>query len=471
MRPGDLNYATLAGIGARIATREVSPREVVDACLARIDRLDGQLNSYITVLADRARKEAVRAEDEIGRGQYRGPLHGVPIAVKDLFQTAGIRTTCGSRIFARWTPEQDATVVRRLRDAGAILLGKLNMHEFAFRIPHPDYPLPRNPWNPERSTAGSSSGSAAAMAATLCLGTLGSDTGGSIRGPAAYCGIVGLKATYGLISRAGVVPLSWTLDHAGPMTKTVEDTAIMLDAIGGFDAADPASARTQLRPTRSGLTRDIKGLRVGVPRVVFDGPVSREARAAALDALPVLEGLGMKIEDVAYPSLDHMLAAQRTIIFSEAAAYHQAYFPARADEYSERMREQLALGLAIPAAQYQQAQRVRRSVYEQFQSILNSVDLLVTPGSPVEAHPIGQPNNVVDGVAHQGYSPSARLTNPFNLSGMPAVTIPCGFSSAGLPLSLQLAGRWFDDGLMLAAAHAYERATGWYRRAPALAVL
>jgi aspartyl-tRNA(Asn)/glutamyl-tRNA(Gln) amidotransferase subunit A len=471
MQPGDLNHATISDLSTRVAAREVSPREVVDACLARIERLDGRLNSYITVLADRARAEAARAEDEIARGHYRGPLHGMPIAVKDLFQTSGVPTTCGSRIFARWTPEQDATVVRRLREAGAILLGKLNMHEFAFRVPHPDYPLPRNPWNLERSTSGSSSGSGAAVAATLCLGALGSDTGGSIRGPAAYCGIVGLKPTYGLVSRAGVVPLAWTLDHAGPMTKTVEDTAIILDAIAGFDGADPASARRPLAPTRPGLTRDLKGLRVGVPRAVLDGPVSREARAATVAALHVLEGLGMRLEDVSYPSLDEVLAAYRTIVFSEAAAFHQAYFPARADDYSPRMREQLALGLAIPAAQYLQAQRVRRLVVDHFRSILNTVDVVVTPGSPVEAHPIGEPNTVVDGVTHTGHSPASRLTNPFNMSGMPAVTIPCGFSSAGLPLSLQVAGRWFDDGVVLASAHAYERATEWHRRIPAFATL
>jgi aspartyl-tRNA(Asn)/glutamyl-tRNA(Gln) amidotransferase subunit A len=471
VQPRDLNDATISEVGDRIARREVSPREVVDACLARIERLDGRLNSYITVLADRAREAAARAGDEIARGQYRGPLHGIPVAVKDLFQTAGVRTTCGSRIFARWAPEQDATVVRRLREAGAILLGKLNMHEFAFRVPHPDYPLPRNPWDLERSTSGSSSGSGAAMAATLCLGTLGSDTGGSIRGPAAYCGIVGHKPTYGLVSRAGVVPLAWTLDHAGPMTKTVEDTAIMLDAIAGFDPADPASARRPLTPIRPGLARDVDGLRVGVPRAVLDGPISREARAATEAALRVLEGLGMRLEDVAYPSLDELLPAQRTIVFAEAAAFHQAYFPARADDYSPRMQEQLALGLAIPAAQYLQAQRVRRVVVDQFRALLNTVDVLVTPGSPVEAHPIGQTNMVVDGVTHAGYSPASRLTNPFNMSGMPAVTVPCGFSAAGLPLGLQFAGRWFDDGLVLAAAHAYERATGWYRRTPAIAAL
>lgn len=469
MHPDALVTETIASLSAAIERKAITPLDVVKACLERIERLDGMLRSYITVLGDRAIVEARRATEEIARGGYRGPSHGIPIAVKDIFQTAGIRTTCGSRILADWIPTQDATVVRRLVAAGAILLGKLNMHEFAFRFPHPDYPVPRNPWHLERSCAGSSSGSAAAVAATLCLGSLGTDTGGSIRIPAAYCGIVGFKPTYGLVSRAGVVPLAWTLDHVGPMTKTVEDTAIMLEAIAGYDPADPASAQRPVEPYRPALSRSLRGIKVGMPRQLLEVNVAEEVQAAVAAAAGVLRDLGMSVEEIDLPRLDDATAVQRTIVFSEAAAYHQAYFPAQAENYSPRMREQLALGLAIPAAQYVQAQRLRRLVMEAFTDVFRRVDLLVTPAAAVEAQPLDQPGIVIDGKTIEGPLPLSRLTNPFNVTGSPAIAVPCGFSRNGLPLGLQLAGRPFADGLVLAAAHAYERAAKWYLRTPSLA--
>lgn len=469
MNPDDLPAATIASVSAAIARRTLSPRDVVEATLARIERLDGTLRSYITVLADRAREEARRAEDEIARGRYRGPLHGIPLALKDIFLTAGVRTTCGSKILSDWIPTEDATVVRRLAAAGAILLGKLNMHEFAFRVPHPDYPVPRNPWNLEHSCAGSSSGSGAAVAATLCLGSLGTDTGGSIRIPAAFCGIVGLKPTYGLVSRAGVVPLAWTLDHVGPMTKTVEDCAIMLDAIAGYDPADPASACATAGAFLDGLSRPLAGVRIGLPRQMLEVNVSQEVQTSVRSAAEVLRDLGMTVDEIDLPRVDDALAAQRTIILSEAAAYHQAYFPAMADEYSPRLREQLALGLAIPAAQYVQAQRIRRVVVEAFGEVLRRVDLLLVPGAPVEAMPIGEQTLVVDGKVLQSPRAISRLTNVFNITGLPAIALPCGFSRNGLPLGMQLVGRPFADGLVLAAAHAYEHAAGWYLRTPDVA--
>ncbi len=469
MRADDLPTATIAGLSAAIARKEVSPRDVVEACLARIEQLDGVLRSYITVLSDEARKEARRAEQEIGQGNYRGPLHGIPLAVKDIFQTAGVRTTCGSRILSNWVPSTDATAIRRLRTAGAILIGKLNMHEFAFRVAHPDYPVPRNPWDLGRSCAGSSSGSAAAVAATLCLGSLGTDTGGSIRVPAAYCGIVGLKPTYGLVSRTGVVPLAWTLDHVGPMTKTVEDAAIMLEVIAGYDPADPASARRAAEPYRNGLSRSLRSVRVGIPRQLLEVSVAREVQAAVAAATDVLRDLGMTMEEIDLPCLDDALAVQRTIIFSEAAAYHQTYFPARADEYGPRMREQLALGMAIPAVQYVQAQRLRRLIIEEFRDVFRHVDLLATPTAAIEASPLGQQAIVIDGKTIEEPRRLSRLTNPLNVTGLPAIAVPCGFSQQGLPLSLQLVGRPFADGLVLAAAHAYERSAQWYLRSPSLA--
>lgn len=459
---------SIAAAGQALARRALSPVELVEACLARIERYDGVLRAYITVTADRARAQARAAEQEIARGGWRGPLHGIPLALKDMVQTAGIRTTCGSRVRADWVPGEDATVWRRLAAAGAILLGKLNMHEFAFRVPHPDFPTPRNPWDLGRSCAGSSSGSGAAVAAGLCLGALGTDTGGSIRLPASYCGIVGLKPTYGLVSRAGVVPLAWTLDHVGPMARTAEDAAILLEAIADHDPADPASARRLPEPYRAGLARDLRGLRVGVVQQLLEGVVAPEVVAATTEAAAVLRDLGLRVAPLELPRLDDALAAYRTIIFAEAAAYHQAQLAARADDYGPRLREQLALGLAIPAAQYVNAQRLRREVLRALAGVLRQVDILLCPSAPAEAQPLGQQGVAIDGVLHDSPVVISRFAAIFNLAGLPAVSVPCGFSPGGLPLGLQLAGRPFADGLVLAVAWAYEQATGWTRRRPPL---
>jgi len=471
MRPDELAAATVAGVSTAIARGEVSPLELVDACLSRIASVDGVLRSFVTVLPDSARDAARRAGDEIAHRRHRGRLHGIPVAIKDIFQTAGVRTTCGSKVLADWVPSADAEVVRRLTAAGTILLGKLNMHEFAFRVPHPDYPTPRNPWNLGRSCAGSSSGSAAALAAGLCLGSLGTDTGGSIRFPAAFCGIVGFKPTYGLVSRAGVVPLAWTLDHVGPMARTVEDCALLLDAVAGYDPADPGSARRAVGSFHDGLTRPLRGIRVGLPRVPYEKAVAQEAdvarqvEAAVRTAAGVLRDLGMTVEEVEIPRVDDTIAAYRTIVFSEAAAYHQAHFPARAADYGPRLREQLSLGLAIPAVQYIQAQRMRRIVIGEMAEVLRPVDLLLLPAALVEATPIEQQAPRPG----EESSPAPWLTNLFNITGLPALALPCGFSRNGLPLGMQLVGRPFEDGLVLAAGHQYEGTARWQTsRTPAI---
>jgi len=466
----ELATATITSVSTAIARRDLLPLEVVDACLSRIAALDAKLRSFITVLPDSAREAAKRAGEDIARGRHRGPLHGIPVAIKDIIQTAGVRTTCGSKVLADWVPSGDAEVVRRLTVAGTILLGKLNMHELAFRVPHPDYPTPRNPWNLGRSCAGSSSGSAAALAAGLCLGSLGTDTGGSIRFPAAFCGIVGFKPTYGLVSRAGVVPLAWTLDHVGPMARTVENCALLLDAVAGYDPADPGSARHAVGSFQNGLTQPLRGIRVGLARVPYDKAVAEEADAArqvetaVSTAAGVLRDLGMTVEEVDLPRVDDTIAAYRTIVFSEAAAYHQAHFPARAADYGPRLREQLSLGLAIPAAQYIQAQRMRRVVIREMAEVLRRVDLMLLPASLVEATPIEQQAPRPG----EESSPAPWLTNLFNITGLPALALPCRFSRNGLPLGMQLVGRPFEDGLVLAAGQAYEQATEWHRRAPDL---
>jgi aspartyl-tRNA(Asn)/glutamyl-tRNA(Gln) amidotransferase subunit A len=462
--------ATITDLSTAIVQRDASPVEIVDAYLTRIGALDGTLRCFITVLSDSALDAARRAEEDITRGRHRGRLHGIPVAIKDIFQTAGVRTTCGSKVLADWIPTQDAAVVQRLAAAGTILLGKLNMHEFAFRVPAPAYPTPRNPWNLERSCAGSSSGSAAALAAGLCPGSLGTDTGGSIRGPAAFCGIVGHKPTYGLVSRAGVVPLAWTLDHVGPMARTVEDCALLLDAIAGYDPADPGSAQPTTGSFHGGLQRSLRGVRLGLVRVPYekalppDAAVAREVEAAVRAAAQVLHDAGMTIDEVDLPRVDDALAAYRTIVFSEAAAYHQAHFPARAADYGPRLREQLALGLAIPAAQYIQAQRMRRIVIGEMGELLRRVDLLLLPASLTDATPIDrEPPR-----PGEGFTPAQWLTNIFNIIGAPALALPCGFSTAGLSLGMQLVGRPFEDALVLAAGHAYQQVTDWHRRTPDL---
>jgi aspartyl-tRNA(Asn)/glutamyl-tRNA(Gln) amidotransferase subunit A len=462
--------ATLASLAGAIRARKISPVEITRSCLERIATLDPRLNAFVTVTADRALADATRAEREIGRGRWRGPLHGVPIAVKDIFATRGIRTTCGSRVLRDWVPDDDATVVRRLARAGSVLLGKLNMSEFAYAGVHPDVGPPRNPWNLDRFTGGSSSGSGAAVAAGLCFGSVGTDTGGSIRGPAAHCGIVGLKPTYGLVSRAGVVPLSWSLDHAGPMARTSEDAAILLEAILGFDAADPTSAlrrpaEGRERPLRA-LARDVRRLRVGVVREFLGGGTQPDIASRVAAAVEALGPLVRSVDDVSLPHADELVPAWTAICVAEAAAYHERTLAQHPEDYGELVRDRLLAGLAVPAVEYLQAQRVRRTVTRAFAALFERVDLLVLPSMLAEAPTIEAATSTHG--AWQVLMDRIRSTAPANLTGLPAVSVPCGFTSSGLPVGLQLVGRHFADRMVLAAAHAYERRSGWTTRRPAV---
>jgi aspartyl-tRNA(Asn)/glutamyl-tRNA(Gln) amidotransferase subunit A len=463
---------TLASLSKAIEKRDVSPVEVTQTCLARIDRLDRALNAFVTVTADRALADARRAEREIAAGRRRGPLQGVPLALKDIFATAGVRTTCGSRVLRDWVPAEDATVVRRLREAGAVILGKLNMSEFAYGAIHPDYGPPRNPWNLDRFTGGSSSGSAAAVAAGLCFGATGTDTGGSIRIPAAYCGIVGFKPTYGLVSRAGVVPLAWSLDHAGPMARTVEDVALLLDAMAGFDPADPTSTAAPpsegQRGTQAPLdawVHAVRPLRVGMASEFFGEKTAPDVAACVREALRVLHPLVAGVEEIAVPLLEEMMAAWWTICLAEASAYHQQTLGGRAQDFGPIVRERLRAGLAIPAVQYLQAQRLRRAAVLEFDTLLARVDLLVLPATFAEAPPIAATD-----AFHSSDQLLRRIapTAPFNLLGLPAVSVPCGFTDSGLPVGLQIVGRHGADRLVLAAAHVYEQSAGWWTRRPPL---
>ncbi len=469
---GDLlRQFTLASLSRAIQSRDVSPVEVTEACFVRIDRLDRALNAFITLTPDRALTDARRAEHEIAAGRWRGPLQGVPIAVKDIFATAGVRTTCGSRVLRDWVPAEDATVVRRLREAGAVILGKLNMSEFAYAAIHPDYGPPRNPWNLDRFTGGSSSGSGAAVAAGLCFGATGTDTGGSIRSPAAHCGIVGLKPTYGLVSRAGVVPLAWSLDHAGPMARTVEDAAILLDAMAGHDPADPTSIAAPRgqgdgrRPPLDASAQAVRSLRIGVAGEFFGEKTAPGVAARVREALRVLHPLVAGVEEVTLPLLEEMVAAWWTICLVEASAYHQQTLGERAQDFGPVVRERLQAGLAIPAVQYLQAQRVRRAAVLEFDTLLARVDLLALPATFAEAPAIEGTDAV-----HSSDVLRRRIvaTAPFNLLGLPAVSVPCGFTDSGLPVGLQIVGRHGADRVVLAAAHLYEQSAGWWTRRPPL---
>jgi aspartyl-tRNA(Asn)/glutamyl-tRNA(Gln) amidotransferase subunit A len=460
-----LHYCTIAEAAAQLRSGAVTSMQLTQACLKRIRDLDGRINSFITVTEDVALAQARQADEAFRAGRDAGPLQGIPIALKDLYDTQGIRTTAHSRVLEERVPEVDATVVTLLRQAGTVLLGKLAMHEFAFGTPGFDTPFPpaRNPWNPEHVTGGSSSGSGAALAAGLCYGALGSDTGGSIRSPAALCGIAGIKPTYGRVSRAGVLPLSWSLDHAGPMARSVGDCALLLQAIAGHDARDPASADVPVPAFTASLGRGVEGRTIGVPRDWLDEGVGTDAEVvAAFDvALDVLRSLGAEVVTVdAAPFIDAR-HANTLILIAEAYAYHEETLRTRHRDLSKGMRTRVLEAAFMNSADYVQAQRARSVLAARIGSLLREVDFIASPSAPQPAEPFDKQD------------PEARykmpsFTSPFNLSGLPAISVPCGFSAAGLPIGLQLAGRPFEEPAVLSAAHAFEAATDWHQRHPAL---
>ena len=452
-------YATIRELGGHYRKRELSPVEVTRTLLGRIEQLDPLLHAFITLTADRAMADARAAEAAFQRGDAR-PLLGIPVAHKDIYCTRGIRTTGGSALLADWLPEDDATCVRRWQEAGTVLLGKLITHEFAFGLQLPGHRfLPaRNPWNTAHIPGGSSSGSGAALAAGLVVGATGSDTGGSIRGPAAFCGIVGLKPTYGRVSRAGVLSLSWTLDHTGPMARTVEDCAYLLQAMAGHDAADPASSRVPVDDYLAPLARDIRGVKIGVPRAYFFDGIDAEVAQAFEGALTTLRELGAEVRDVTIPSL-HTTPAFLLILMAEAFAYHERDIREHPELYGDVLRERILTGALVTAAEYTQAQRLRAQLCREMAEVLRDVDVLATPTAPVPATPFTLAQDPEFGF------PRSNMP-PFNLTGLPTLALPCGFASSGLPLSLQLAGRPFDEGMVLRVGHAYEQATQWHTRRP-----
>lgn len=460
---GDLPYLSMVDAAAAIKARRLSPVELTSALLDRIDRLNGSIGAFLTVTRDEALAAARTAEQEIARGRYRGALHGIPFAVKDTHYTKGIRTTANTPVLADFVPDFDATVVTRLKGAGAVLIGKTHLPEFSFGSAGSGgaFPDAHNPWNRSRTPGGSSSGSAAALAAGMVTVATGGDTSGSIRNPATFCGVVGMKPTYGRVSRRGIVAISWSLDHVGPMTRTVADNATLLNVMAGHDPADDTSVNAPVPDFTRALRRGVRGLRVGVPRPAqFDGYHADVMRAFE-ESLAVFRRLGAAVREVDLPaSSDVIDDVQQIVRIAEAASYHEPFLASRAERYATTttVRRDVEAGSLVTAVQYLRAQKVRAVFVRDLTALFNTFDLFLTPGMPA---PAGESIDVKQ--------PFRRM---FNVCGFPVLVLPNGFSTrpAGLPLGLQIAAKPFDEETIYAAAQAFESATEWHRRVPALAL-
>ncbi len=465
----DLANLSIEQAARALRDRELSPLELTDAYLDRIERLNPRINAYITVTAERAREDARRATEEFAAGKLRGPLHGIPIAHKDLYETAGIRTTGGSKIHADHIPDADSTVARKLREAGTILLGKLNTHEYAYGVTtnNPHYGPTRNPWDPARIPAGSSGGSGAAIAAGLATATTGSDTGGSIRMPASLCGVVGLKPSYGRVSKAGVLPLSYLFDHTGPLTRTVMDAGLMFNAMAGYDPADPSSLCLPVQDVTAGIDAGIRGLRIGVPRGYFFEQLEDEVATALEAAIAELRRLGAEVREVDIPGVLEGVWGLFGFVHAEALQIHAHGIEHRLEDFGADLRA--ILGSPGPdAATLMLGLRYRDALTAAMHSMLEEVDVLVTPTTPITAPLIGQETVRHGDVEEPVLHAMIRCTAPFNATHLPALSVPCGFTTAGLPVGLQIAGRPFDEAMVLRVGYAYEQATGWQLRTPVL---
>ena len=471
MNSNEIPFLSALELADLIKNREVSPVDATEAYLSRIERIDPSLNSYITVTAEQARAEARQAEADIATGNYRGRLHGVPVAVKDQFCTDGVLTTGGSSILGKYVPDYDATVMAKLKEAGAVLLGKLNMSEFAMGDAfHHTYGRPRNPWDLSRNPGTSSSGSGAATAAFLCATSLGEDTAGSIRGPAAFCGLVGIRPTWGLVSRYGMLASTWSMDAAGPISRTVKDCAITLQAIAGHDSNDSHTRNAPVPDYLDGIDSGIQGLRVGVisDRVNAEG-VEPDIRDAVAAAVGQLGELGAQVEDVSIPMMAESAAISTTLIYVDATAVHRQGLMEHPEKYDHNNRVRLLAGALIPAQAHQKASRLRHIFRQHILDALERVDVLILPTSSVQATPI--PSEA--GMARNGKEEFLNMlagrrtyTTPSNLAGVPGLSINCGFTSDGLPVGLQMVGRPYDEPTLFRAAYAYEQATDWHTRRP-----
>lgn len=469
MNGEELVGLSLAEAARLVQAREISPVELTQAHLERIARLDNRINSFITVMDEVAMQQARQAEAELERGkrmdgQPLGALHGLPIALKDLFETAGVRTTAGSKFFSDYYPAQDAVVVSKLKSAGAILIGKNNMHEIALGLTtvNPHFGACHNPWKLDCVPGGSSGGSAAALAARFCLGAIGSDTGGSIRVPAALCGVVGLKPTYGRVSLRGVIPLSWNLDHAGPMARQVLDVAMLLQVIAGYDPEDPVSVNAPVDDYLSGIQQGVANWRLVLAEDEYFDRTHPEIAQAVRQAAKVLEELGANVEIAPLPRAHEAASTNGAMVVSDAAAFHAERLREQPDGFGADVLQRLQIGAALPLVDYIRARRTQVEMRRQYARFLDGYDLLLLPTTPIAAPPISGPD------ALELARWLTRYTAPFNLTGLPALSLPCGFTSDGLPIGLQMVARPWGEARLLRAGYAYEQATNWRFRPPVL---
>ncbi|OBH74564.1 amidase [Mycobacterium scrofulaceum] len=456
MQPFEL---TLAAAAKEMRAKALSPVELTESVLARIEAVEPEINAFSNVTVELAARAAAGAEREIAGGRYRGPLHGIPIGVKEIYDMAGVVSTSSSRVRARYMPERDSAVVAKLRQAGAVVVGRTHSHEFAYGVVTPQT---RNPWRPDRIAGGSSGGSAAAVAVGACMVGLGSDTAGSIRIPAALCGTVGFKPTYGRVSRTGVTPFSWSLDHAGPLTRTVEDAALAMNAMAGYDPSDPGSADVPVPDFSATLDGGVSGTTVGVPVNFFTERVDPEVSKAVEAARALLADLGVRLREVRLPLADEVMATEFAILQPEAASYHRQMLREHADLYTNDVRQALEAGASVLAIDYLDAQRKRALIRQQWRELFDDIDVLIAPTVPVAAMDAGRPEVTwPDGVTEDPVQAYIRFSAPANLAGLPALSVPCGFTTTGLPIGLQVVGGPFAEATVLRVGHAYQSAADW----------
>ena len=465
----DIWWQSIPQVGELIRSKKISPVELVKTHLERIEKCNPSINAFITVMEEQALRSARSAEQEIMEGNYRGVFHGIPIALKDLFWTNGTKTTAGSRILADFVPSEDSSVGKRLQDAGAVCVGKTHMSEFALAGggKNAHFGPGRNPWNLDHIAGGSSTGSASAVVAGLCLGAMGSDTGGSIRSPAAYSGAVGLKPTFGRISRFGVVPVSSTLDHVGPLARTVEDVAAMTTATAGPDDRDTATSARSVPDYLEYLDPGVHGVVVGIADDQFEDSTHPEVRSAVVEAVGTLERLGCTIRELHLDILQEASRIGPVISKSEGASYHHDWIKYRFDDYGSWCQEFLAEGMKISAVQYLRALETGRTITAKIEEIMEEVDIIIGPTTPIPAPRIDQ-ESVESGDPEARFQRLAGFTQPHNVTGQPAISIPCGFTDYGLPIGLQIAGRWWEEQKVLNVAYALQLETRWHEHHPDL---
>jgi aspartyl-tRNA(Asn)/glutamyl-tRNA(Gln) amidotransferase subunit A len=466
-RKQDINYSSVAELAPRVKSGEISPVEIVRTSLDRIAQLEPSLNAFLEVWGDSALDQASEAEQAISSGDYLGPLHGIPVGLKDLIDVSGKETTGGSKVLAGNVATGDATVVMQLREAGAILIGKMNLVEFAFGATglNPHTGDVKNPWDTTKITAGSSSGSAAAVAAGMIPVTLGSDTGGSVRMPAALCGIAGLKPTYGRVSRNGVLDLSWSMDHVGPMTRTTEDCALLMNVLAGHDPLDPASSKEPVPDFISGINSGLNGLKIGVPQdYFFTDSVDPEIVSSVHAAIELMANNGAEIVDLPMPWVDKGRRINMGVMYPEATSVHEKMLAEHADKYSPSVRHRIQFGFNVSAIDYVRAQRARQWFSHQMAESMKKVDVLITPSVPIQTPTIADCTPAPGKTAAGGEL--ANFTGVFDTTGQPSHSIPCGFTTSGMPIGMMITGHPFDESTVLRVGNAFEKLTNWHQRPP-----